>query len=183
MYRGLDDRLHHLFRGLQRRRQQVRLERPGLGPETPVVEILREYGRYFIGDRYADGFAQGLLALERNWRGPLLTNAGVETTLQQFQDDGAVAPARATCCNWRFQQALYRAYYDAYVRDRLIDETAQQAEAMEALREAPSDRARSPRWSGPRRSSTRARPSRSRPTAGPGSSSWPRRCSRASGCS
>ena len=36
--------------------------------------------------RYADSFAQGLLALERNWRGPLLTNAGVDTTLQQFQE-------------------------------------------------------------------------------------------------
>ena len=31
-YRDVDDRLHHLFRGLQRRRQQVRLERPRLGP-------------------------------------------------------------------------------------------------------------------------------------------------------
>ncbi len=26
--------------------------------------------------------------------------------------------------NWRFQQALYRAYYDAYVRSRLLHETA-----------------------------------------------------------
>ena len=42
--------------------------------------------RYFIGDDYADAMAQGLLALERNWRGPLLTNLGVETTLKQFQD-------------------------------------------------------------------------------------------------
>ena len=43
----------------------------GLGwdPEAPVIDMLREYGRYFIGDRYADGFAQGLLALERNWVG------------------------------------------------------------------------------------------------------------------
>ena len=35
----------------------------GLGwdPEAPVVEILRDFGRYFIGDDYADDFAQGLL--------------------------------------------------------------------------------------------------------------------------
>ena len=50
-----------------------------------MAEILREYSRYFIGERYADDFAQGLLALERNWQGPLATNAGVYTTLQQFQ--------------------------------------------------------------------------------------------------
>ena len=49
----------------------------GLGwdPETPVMEILRQYSRYFIGDSYTESFAQGLLALERNWRGPLASNA------------------------------------------------------------------------------------------------------------
>src|SRR4051812_17866856 len=38
--------------------------------------------------------------------------------------------------NWRFQQALYRAYYDAYLRDRLIAETAQESEALAVLRQA-----------------------------------------------
>ena len=38
--------------------------------------------------------------------------------------------------NWRFQQALYRAYYDAFVRDRLLYETRLEAEAMEELRGA-----------------------------------------------
>jgi hypothetical protein len=111
----------------------------GLGwdPETPVVEVLREYARCFIGDRYTEGFAQGLLALERNWQGPLLTNAAVETTLRQFQDlERAAGPAELQ--NWRFQQALYRAYYDAYVRDRLIAETGQEAEAIGVLRRARS---------------------------------------------
>jgi hypothetical protein len=109
----------------------------GLGwdQETPVVEILRQYGRYFLGDTYADSMAQGLLALEQNWRGPLLTNAGVETTLQQFQKlERAASPQ--VLHNWRFQQALYRAYYDAYLRDRLIAETALEAEAMDLLRRA-----------------------------------------------
>ena len=59
----------------------------GLGwdPETPVIDILRDYAGYFIGDRYREDFAQGLLALERNWQGPLVANTGVETTLEQFQ--------------------------------------------------------------------------------------------------
>ncbi len=110
----------------------------GLGwdPDVPVVDILRHYGRYFIADRFADDFVQGLLALERNWRGPLLTNTGVETTLRQFETmERAADPA--VLRNWRFQQALYRANYDAYLRDRLIAETAQQSEAMDALRQAP----------------------------------------------
>jgi hypothetical protein len=109
----------------------------GLGwdPEVRVDELLRQYGRYFIGERYADRFAQGLLALERNWQGPLLTNAAVETTLLQFQEmERSAGPAELL--NWRFQQALYRAYYDAYIRDRLLAETAQEATALEALRRA-----------------------------------------------
>lgn len=40
----------------------------GLGwdPEQPVIEILRDFGRYFIGDAFADDFAQGVMALEEN---------------------------------------------------------------------------------------------------------------------
>ncbi|MPZ19974.1 MAG: hypothetical protein GEV06_18970 [Luteitalea sp.] len=107
----------------------------GWDRDTEVLDILRQYSRYFIGERYTETFAQGLLALERNWRGSLLANDGVYTTLQQFQDmERAAAPQ--TLLNWRFQQALYRAYYDAYVRARLVIETAQEAEAVERLRAA-----------------------------------------------
>jgi hypothetical protein len=111
----------------------------GLGwdPDVPVVDILRAYSRYFIGERYTDDFAQGLLALERNWRGPLLANAGVETTLAQFQAmERAASPA--VLKNWRFQQALFRAYADAYVRRRLVCETELEAQAMDCLRQAPA---------------------------------------------
>jgi hypothetical protein len=111
----------------------------GLGwdPKTDVVQILREYSRYFIGERYTDVFAQGLLALERNWRGPLAANAGVSTTLEQFQAMERAAAPR-DLLNWRFQQALYRAYYDAYVRARLLHETAVEERALERLRAARS---------------------------------------------
>jgi hypothetical protein len=107
----------------------------GWNPETPVIEILRQYARYLIGDRYTDSFAQGLLALERNWQGPLLANSSVDITLQQFQDmEQSAAPHDLR--NWRFQQALYRAYYDAYLRDRLIAETAAEIRALAVLRQA-----------------------------------------------
>ncbi|MCP5119928.1 MAG: hypothetical protein GY953_54720, partial [bacterium] len=108
----------------------------GWDPAADVTEVLRQYSRFFIGDRYTDGFAQGLLALERNWRGRLLTNDGVDTTLIQFQAMESDAAPR-DLLNWRFQQALYRAYYDAYNHARLLYETALEEEAMGELRRAP----------------------------------------------
>ena len=100
-----------------------------------MTDVLRDYSRYFIGNHFTEGFAQGLLALERNWQGPLQTNAGVTTALQQFQvmERDATPQVRR---NWRFQQALYRAYYDAYVRRRLNWEQGLEERAMELLRGA-----------------------------------------------
>jgi hypothetical protein len=109
----------------------------GLGwdPKRPVIDVLREYSRYFIGERFTESFAQGLMALERNWRGPLATNEGVYTTLQQFEAmDRAASPQ--VLANWRFQQAQYRAHYDAYVRARLLYETGLEARAMAELQNA-----------------------------------------------
>jgi hypothetical protein len=104
-------------------------------PDTQPIDTMREYSRYLIGPNYTDNFAQGLLALEQNWRGPLLTNGNVSTTLQQFRDMEQTAEP-ATLGNWRFQQALYRAYYDAYQRARLVEETAQESDAMMMLENA-----------------------------------------------
>ncbi len=107
----------------------------GWNPDAEVLEILRDYGRYFIGANYVEGFANGLLALEQNWRGPVVTNYGINVTLQQFQAMERSASPQALL-NWRFQQALYRAYYDAYIRSRAIYETTLEDQAMSKLREA-----------------------------------------------
>ncbi|PYT30823.1 MAG: hypothetical protein DMG57_07110 [Acidobacteria bacterium] len=107
----------------------------GWNPDAKVEDILREYGRYFIGERWADNFAQGLLALEHNWQGPLAINGSVEITLQQFQTMERAATPQMLA-NWRFQQVLYRAYYDAYTRSRLIYENQLEDRAMDTLREA-----------------------------------------------
>jgi len=104
----------------------------GWNPEANVNDVLRDYARYFIGPDMADGFAQGLVALERNWRGPLLTNSAVDVTLAQFQElERRASPQQKA--NWRFQQSLYRAYYDAYLRARLTDENGRERRAMELL--------------------------------------------------
>ena len=130
-------RVSDVLGGRQRRRQQVRLERSRLGSRTRTSrESLREFGRYFIGEDVGDTFAAGILALERNWKGPLLANEGVETTCQQFREMEKRATPQIKL-NWRFQQALYRAYYDAYVRHRLIHETALEQQAHGCVRGRP----------------------------------------------
>ena len=77
-----------------------------------------------------------MLALERNWRGPLAQNEGVYTTLARFRSMEKTASPQLKL-NWRFQHGLYRAYYDAYNRSRLLYETALEDEAMSHLRRAP----------------------------------------------
>jgi len=107
----------------------------GWNPDVEVNAVLRDYTRYFIGARHASTFSEGLLALERNWRGPLADNAGVLDTLKLFQSlERDATPQELT--NWRFQQAEYRAYYDAYVHDRLLHETDLEARAVAILSKA-----------------------------------------------
>ena len=106
-------------------------------PDTPVIEVLREYARVYVDSASADDFAHGLLALERNWQGPLAANGGVLQTLGAFQTLERSVPA-PVLRNWRLQQALYRAYYDAFVSRRLLHESAAEARACDWLRAAPT---------------------------------------------
>jgi hypothetical protein len=104
----------------------------GWDPEMHVMDALRNFSRYFFGHQYAEGVAQGLQNLEKNWRGPLATNEGVDVTLRRFQDLERFASPELLE-NWRFQQALYRAYFDAYLRTRLIGENGAIARAKSML--------------------------------------------------
>jgi hypothetical protein len=109
----------------------------GWGGNADVKDVLRQYGRYFIGPALGGRFADGLLALEKNWVGPVRQNPGIDETLRAFQAMEHDAGPREKL-NWRFQQAVYRAYYDAYVRARLLHETAAMDAALTRLREAGS---------------------------------------------
>jgi hypothetical protein len=107
----------------------------GWNPDVKVEDVLRQYGRYFISEHHGESFARGLIELERNWQGPLAANQGVERTLAHLEElEQAATPQMLA--NWRFQQALYRAYYDAYTRARLDYETQLESRAVEALRAA-----------------------------------------------
>lgn len=107
----------------------------GWNPEADVKQILREFARYFISPRLEEQVAEGLLSLERNWRGPLAANSGVDTTFAQFRQMEREASPR-DLLNWRFQQMLFRACFDEYVKQRLAYETALENQAMEKLRGA-----------------------------------------------
>jgi hypothetical protein len=104
----------------------------GWDPGMRVMDALRDFAHYFVGHQFAEGFAHGLQSLETNWHGPAADNDGITVTLSQFQDlERAATPFLLQ--NWRFQQALYRAYYDAYVRSRLLEESARLQKARDVL--------------------------------------------------
>jgi hypothetical protein len=102
---------------------------------TPVIETLRDYARLFIGPDYTETFANGIIGLENNLRGPLLLNSGVEKTLQQWQDMEKDA-SPGVLSNFRFQMGLLRACYDSYIHHRLVYETGLEQSARDALKAA-----------------------------------------------
>ncbi|MCM4162664.1 MULTISPECIES: alpha-glucuronidase family glycosyl hydrolase [unclassified Arenibacter] len=107
----------------------------GWNPDSDYMETLRDYGRYFIGPDYTYNFAQAIINLENNWTGPLMTNNQVLVSHSIFQEMEKNAPPSVRL-NWRFQLALYRSYYDAYNKSRLLYETFLESEAMGILRKA-----------------------------------------------
>jgi hypothetical protein len=111
----------------------------GWDERTEVRDILCDYGRYFIGPAFAERFADTLLGLEKNWQGPLLKNPSVEATRRELEaiEKAGSPPVKLS---WRFQQALYRAYYDAFLQRRLRYETDLETAALNTLREAEAGR-------------------------------------------
>ncbi|SDF18121.1 hypothetical protein SAMN04487996_109145 [Dyadobacter soli] len=104
-------------------------------PEMPVMETLRDYSRLFFGPGYQEAAAQAIVDLEKNWRGEVITNEGIEITLRQWQMMEKHAPL-TLLQNPRFQMGLIRAYFDAYTRQRVIYETELEQQARRALASA-----------------------------------------------
>lgn len=71
----------------------------GWDPDRDVHEILRDYGRFFFGPALEDPVADGIAALEQNWRGPLAGNGSVETTFAFWKKLEADHPGLRG--NWR----------------------------------------------------------------------------------
>lgn len=100
-------------------------------PAQPVREILQDYARFHFAPALAPDIADAILALERNWHGPLSGNGAVEATLLSWRRLEERAPQLET--NWRWQMCLLRAVYDTYVRRRLLHETGLEHEANRVM--------------------------------------------------
>ena len=130
----------------------------------------------------ADDFAQGLLALEQNWRGPLLTNRSVETTLQQFRDLERRATPAVLAELAVSAGALPRLLRRLRPRSRLIYETDLEEQALAQLRMARELGSLTGDGAGRGDPGTGDSRTRSPPICARGSSSWPRRSFRAFAC-
>jgi hypothetical protein len=105
-------------------------------PNQSVRRILVNYARAYFTPAVANEAATAILALEKNWHGPLVDNGAVEGTLLEWQRLEKTAPQLET--NWRWQMCLLRANYDAYVRRRLNHETSLESQANAIMNQAAS---------------------------------------------
>jgi hypothetical protein len=104
-------------------------------PDVPPREVAVEYARYYFRPDLAEAGADGLLALESNLRGGILTNGSVDGTLLHWQ--GLERKLAGIHTNWRFDLHLFRAYYDAYTRQRALYEQQLEQQTLAKLGEAP----------------------------------------------
>ena len=100
-------------------------------PSKDVRAVLVEYASLFFGHSISAQVADGILALERNWVGPVEENGAIETTFAYWQNLELKNPGLQL--NWRWQQLVMRAYYDTYVKRRKIYEQKLEREANEIL--------------------------------------------------
>ncbi|MRI01178.1 hypothetical protein GH721_11615 [Kriegella sp. EG-1] len=106
----------------------------GWNPKVDIDNTVIEYCRFFFGNEIAKKAETGILNLEKNWNGSLVENSVVKETLTLWKELEIENPQLQN--NWRWQQLLMRAYYDAYIQDRLIYEKTLEAEAYKILANA-----------------------------------------------
>jgi hypothetical protein len=108
----------------------------GVDPKADPRESLIGYARFFFGPDVAEAAADGIMAFEKNWVGPLVSNPGVDSTLAVWQQLEKLKPALKD--NWRWQLCLLRANYDVYIRHRQMFEAKLEDQANEIMAQAVS---------------------------------------------
>lgn len=103
----------------------------GWNPQQNVRDVLVEYCNVFFDTDIAELSAEGILALENNWRGSIVDNGAIEGTLKLWQELEQKASQLQN--NWRWQMCLVRAYYDAYIRRKVIYEQGLEEKANQIL--------------------------------------------------
>jgi len=115
---------------------KVLWSRLGWNSDHDVRKIMVEYCRFFFGTSIAEEAADGIFGLEQNWTGPVLGNKVIGETLSLWKKLETENSQLAG--NWRWQQLIMRAYYDAYIQERLTYVKDLEGEANEILGKAKS---------------------------------------------
>ena len=106
----------------------------GWNTKSDGKDIMVEYCNFFFGSSVAKDAADGIFALEQNWVGPIANNTTIRKTLDHWKKLEAENPQLAG--NWRWQQLVMRAYYDAYIQERNSYEKDLEVEANTLLSNA-----------------------------------------------
>ena len=109
-------------------------------PDTPLREILADYSRLYFPGADWEKAADGIFGLERNWEGKPEENPQIDHTLRLWRELGEETPSLRD--NWRYNQCLFRAVTDAFVRQKMLYENGLLARAGRLLRSGAVDAAR-----------------------------------------
>ncbi|MDR1880201.1 MAG: hypothetical protein LBQ78_04645 [Tannerellaceae bacterium] len=99
-----------------------------------VRHIAEQYVQFFFGTAPGLRVTDAIFALERNWRGAIAENGGIESAFAVWKRLEAACPSLQK--NWRWQMLLLRAYYDTYTARRKAYEEGLEKEANAILQAA-----------------------------------------------
>ena len=106
----------------------------GWNSKADIRNIMVEYCRFFFGPDVAEKAADGIFSLEQDWVGPIAGNETIRKTYELWKTLEAENPQLKD--NWRWQQLVMRAYYDAYIQKRQAYEKGLEETAYNILARA-----------------------------------------------
>ena len=95
---------------------------------------LTQYASVLVGlPRIASLVEEGIMAIEKNWHsGPILLTNQIEQTFQIWKEvERNLVPRHMH--NWRLNMCLFRAYYDMFIKRRLLEEDSAGNAALNVL--------------------------------------------------
>ncbi len=113
---------------------KVLWSRLGWNSKTDIRNIMVEYCRFFFDPEVAEKAADGIFSLEQDWVGPIAGNETIRKTFELWKTLEAENPQLKG--NWRWQQLVMRAYYDAYIQKRQAYEKGLEETAYNILARA-----------------------------------------------
>ncbi len=96
-----------------------------------IEDIIFDYCNFFFGTKVANDAARGIFDLEENWVGTIKGNPVIQNTLNLWRKLEIENPQLAS--NWRWQQLVMRAYYDAFIQQRQAYEESLENQVYDIL--------------------------------------------------